>query len=1026
MAVATGVATGVLKSLAEKLVKALGDEYKRFKGVRGEIESIVLELEAMHAFLVKLSGDENPDEQDKAWSKEVQELSYDMEDSLDEFMLRVDGKSVNPHSLLDKCKNFTTKLKTRQKVAKEIEKLKKQIKEAGERNQRYKNPGTVNNTSNTSVDPRALTMFEDASKLVGIDRPKAELIKLLAIDEKSALSKKTKVVSIVGSGGLGKTTLASQVYQELKGQFNCAAFLFVSRTPDMTKILRTILSEVTKQPYINTEAGGDDQLIWKIRANLQDKRYLIVIDDVWKEESWKIINSALFKNSKHSRIVTTTRVRGVAEACCSSDVDIVHQMKPLSLANSKMLFLERLFGSVSDCPAHLVDISDKILKKCDGLPLAVISISGLLANKNSKHEWDQVHSSIGRGLEKDPLAEKMRQILSLSYFDLPHHLKACLLYLSVFPEDSVIARWRLVRRWIAEGFIKKEGGKKLQELGERCFTELINRSLIQPQKVNMCEEVTACQVHDTILDFIVQKSEEENFVTLFGDDNQMHSSGSKVRRLSLHASSQEKVSKQTELDLSHVRSVTVFDYTMELPLWSKFRFLRVLDLQGCTQVKSHHLANVGEFFQLKYLSLHETGVCELPEQIGKLQYLESLELRKSKITTLPASVAQLPRLVYLAVDDGVKLPDEAGSMTALEDLGCVGISMQSVDFILELGQMKNLGKVSLFLSSSDSSDADEFKVADILVLGHLPALVYLEVLSHESYYPTRPMTIRGSYGFLRLKQFVYRCNVPVMFEDGAMPELEKLSLKFSFFSLRIDQLLISNGPFGIQHLSCLKTVSSVVHYKKKSVLDWIGKKIVQMENKGFSLGKKMADMICTLVFATCYLLEAMLRQDPSTGATTNTEVHNRPKFPKLKLANGPNNRWSNHDTEEIFPFYAMFFIRKHLSKVLRCETPVVLGIKDKELFSTIIIKCLEDTSEKISLRLIQDIAYPATIYYLKQDFPEMFEEEVAPTGMNQDDVHGMMNVPWSHFIHRRLRFLQLQKRMSEMLESSSNPRKATL
>jgi len=140
--VATGVATGVLKSLVEKLVKALGDEYKRFKGVRGEIESIVLELEAMHAFLVKLSGDENPDEQDKAWTKEVRELSYDMEDSLDEFMLRVDGKSVNPHSLLDKCKNFTTKLKTRQKVAKEIEKLKKQIKEASERNQRYKDHGT--------------------------------------------------------------------------------------------------------------------------------------------------------------------------------------------------------------------------------------------------------------------------------------------------------------------------------------------------------------------------------------------------------------------------------------------------------------------------------------------------------------------------------------------------------------------------------------------------------------------------------------------------------------------------------------------------------------------------------------------------------------------------------------------------------------------------------------------------------------------------------------------------------------------
>jgi len=111
-------------------------------------------------------------------------------------------------------------------------------------------------------------------------------------------------------------------------------------------------------------------------------RYLFVIDDIWKEETWKIIDSALLKNSKQSRIITTTRLHPVARACCSSDGDnIVHEMKPLNLADSKKLFLERLFGSAGNCPAHLVDVSNKILGKCEGIPLAVISISGLLSNK---------------------------------------------------------------------------------------------------------------------------------------------------------------------------------------------------------------------------------------------------------------------------------------------------------------------------------------------------------------------------------------------------------------------------------------------------------------------------------------------------------------------------------------------------------------------------------------------------------------------------------------------------------------------
>jgi disease resistance protein RPM1 len=150
----------------------------------------------------------------------------------------------------------------------------------GDRNKRYKSNETIMNTSNATMDHRALAIFEDASKLVGIDEPKDELMKWLArkyqgvASEPLEVVEPPKVVSIIGFGGMGKTTLANQVYVELKNQFDfdCWAFVSVSRNPDMMKILRTIHSEVSNEPYASTEAGNIQQIIGRITDFLKDKR----------------------------------------------------------------------------------------------------------------------------------------------------------------------------------------------------------------------------------------------------------------------------------------------------------------------------------------------------------------------------------------------------------------------------------------------------------------------------------------------------------------------------------------------------------------------------------------------------------------------------------------------------------------------------------------------------------------------------------------------------------------------------------
>jgi disease resistance protein RPM1 len=117
------------------------------------------------------------------------------------------------------------------------------------------------------------------SKLVGMDGPKQEVIEMFTEQSESGCEsthqRHPKVVSIVGSGGMGKTTLANQVYEEMKGEFECRAFISVSRIPDTMKILRAILSAVSGKDYVNTEDADEQQLIIKISDFLKDKRYYL-------------------------------------------------------------------------------------------------------------------------------------------------------------------------------------------------------------------------------------------------------------------------------------------------------------------------------------------------------------------------------------------------------------------------------------------------------------------------------------------------------------------------------------------------------------------------------------------------------------------------------------------------------------------------------------------------------------------------------------------------------------------------------
>jgi len=438
-------------------------------------------------------------------------------------------------------------------------------------------------------------------------------------------------------------------------------------------------------------------------------RYIVIIDDVWDTKDWEFIKLALPDNDLGSRIISTTRSVTVAK-CCSSQI---YEIEPLSFDDSKRLFFKRAFGSETSCYPHLEDVPDRILRKCGGLPLAIVTVSSMLTNDLAKAEWDRVLRAIGSALAKNPGAEKMTTILSMSYIDIPRHLRTCLLYLSVFPEDFKIEKQPLIHRWIAEGFIHEEGGRTKYEIGEGYFNDLINRSMIQPVDVKY-DQAKACRVHDIILDYIKCKAAEDNFVTLSnGVEHVYTSSDYKVRRLCVSNHTRENVTIWEDPMLSHVRSVTIFGQPVKTSLLPSTA-LRVLDLGGCWYIQDHHLASIDTLFHLKYLRLSSYSITKLPEKIGDLQYLQTLDVRGTIIKELPPTITKLQRLSHLYVDWEIRFPDGViGQMHSLEEMRKYGVqSYEQGKSLQEFNKLTKLRTLKIKLDFDSLNGSDELRQAE--------------------------------------------------------------------------------------------------------------------------------------------------------------------------------------------------------------------------------------------------------------------------------------------------------------------------
>ncbi|CAN6197112.1 unnamed protein product [Urochloa humidicola] len=733
-----------LKILGSKLQKQLPD----IQEVANRMRLLQSDFSMMQAFISQVDVHRSNDKVLEAWLEQVRQAAHEAEDIVDEYIYLV-GQMEGTDNFLKRALTQAAYAKKWRKLAAQAKFMEDCLRKITETKKRFDVSATDSRKDIASSYSSRLQHLSDHSFLndeadfVG----NAEEVKCLT-EWLSDVRKDRTVISVCGMGGLGKTTIASSIYkkEEIKRMFICRAWISVSQSYRIKDLLKRILLQLmTKNENIQDGIDTMDcmNLVQLLQTYLKDRRYLIVLDDVWSRDSWPLLDSAFVKNNSGSRIIITTRVQAVA-----SLADKNHEMKLSFLPKEEAwsLFSQKAFARLHDrsCPLNLKASAERIVDKCQGLPLALVALGSLLSYKEmDEHEWELFYSQLRWQLSNNPELTWVASVLNLSYNDLPSYLKNCFLYCSMFPEDYQIERKRLIRLWIAEGFIEDRGPETILSEVAACYLkELADRSLLQVVDRNEYGRPKRFQMHDLVRELSLTISKKEKFATAWDHPNSdCNSDGS--RRLSVQ---KDGNLIQTVTNSAQLRSVIVFVEEVSSS-WFKdcypsFRLLRVLSLRYCHIQKIPD--NLSNLFNLHYLDLGYTKLKEISRSIGKLSNLQTLYL-KGSVMELPSDVTMLTKLQHLIIDVGRFGTSASNKIRRLEYLQTLKNIEANSCLVRNLGcltRMRSLGirkvlesyNTDLWASISKMTALTSLSVIaadrdrDVLDLSDLKPLPYLEKL----------------------------------------------------------------------------------------------------------------------------------------------------------------------------------------------------------------------------------------------------------------------------------------------------------
>ncbi|KAG4923894.1 hypothetical protein JHK87_049434 [Glycine soja] len=668
------------------------------------IQAIIHDVDKMAAAEEGKSRDEI-----KAKVKQLVKTSFRMEDIIDEYTIHEEkelGEDPGCAALPCKAIDFVKTTASLLQFAYMNEDVKSEFRRINERNgnEDTSQMKSFGGNQNTFDNLRMAPLYLKEAKVVGFDGPRDTLEKWL----KEGRKKRT-VISVVGMGELGKTTLAKKVFGKVRIHFTLHAWITVSQSYTIEGQLRDLLLKFVEEEKRVDHSQSDystmdkKSLIDQVRNRLRHKRYIVVFDDVWNNCFWQQMEFALIDNENGSTILITTRNQDVVNSCKRSAVIQVHELQPLTLEKSLELFYTKAFGSEFDghYPSNLKDISTEIVKKCHGLPLAIVVIGGLLFDKKREIlKWQRFYQNLSCELGKNPSLNPVKRILGFSYHDLPYNLKPCFLYFGIYPEDYKVERGTLILQWIAEGFVKSEATETLEEVAEKYLNELIQRSLVQVSSFTKGGKIKGCRVHDLLHEIIREKNEDLRFCHSASERENLPRSGM-IRRLTIASGSNNLMGSVVN---SSIRSLHVFSdeelsesSVKRMP--TNYRLLRVLHFEGDSLYKYVPLTeNFWDLSLLTYLSLKNSKIENLPKSIGLLHNLETLDLRQFVVRMMPREFYKLKKSRHLLAHDrlfglfgGLQMEGGIGVLMSLQTLR----DMDAEEVMKELERLTQLRVLGL-------------------------------------------------------------------------------------------------------------------------------------------------------------------------------------------------------------------------------------------------------------------------------------------------------------------------------------------